>query len=144
MTLCGAAQSSQTQFGGLPPFVLFSDLKVKAQLSWRQIPSSKPMIEGQMEVRLGSSEVDGQAFEISNPSDLKVVLWMDMPGGHSHGSAPTQIQRLLVNGTPEPGGYLVRNMFFIMPGSWELRLNLRRKGQSSNQFSEIKVNLQIP
>lgn len=61
-----------------------------------------------------------QAIEISDVVD--VVLWMPSMG---HGSAPTQVERAVdANGGTLAGAYKVRNVFFIMPGDWEIRVSL--------------------
>lgn len=50
-------------------------------------------------------------------TDLKVDLWMDMGGGHGHGSGPV---------TLKDGGsnhYAVTNAWFVMAGPWLVRLD---------------------
>lgn len=50
--------------------------------------------------------------EIQN---LKVELWMEMEGGHGHGSAPVSMQRVSMN------KYKISNAWFIMIGSWTIK-----------------------
>lgn len=46
----------------------------------------------------------------------EVILWMPSMG---HGSVPTQTQRL------DMGTYRASNVFFIMPGEWEIRFQTK-------------------
>lgn len=48
-------------------------------------------------------------------SDLKIDLWMDMGGGHGHGSAPVVMAKMDAN------KYQISNAFFVMPGTWLVR-----------------------
>jgi hypothetical protein len=69
---------------------------------------------------------DGTAFE---PRGFSAVLWMP---SMNHGSAPTQVQRVLDNqGNIVPGTYDVRNMYFVMPGDWEVRFTVQNDGSPS-------------
>ena len=45
--------------------------------------------------------------------DLFVELWMPV---HDHGSSPTEIEDL------DGGGYLIKEIWFSMPGFWEIRI----------------------
>ena len=51
-------------------------------------------------------------------SNLKVDLWMDMGSGHGHGSAPVNIAT-----TDEVNHYLITNAWFVMPGTWFVRVS---------------------
>lgn len=56
---------------------------------------------------------------------IEVVLWMPDMG---HGSAPTQISRVLdTNGDVVPGRYTVRNIYFVMGGLWEVQVIITDK-----------------
>lgn len=46
----------------------------------------------------------------------QLVLWMSSMG---HGSTPSQTQRLDV------GTYRASNVFFIMPGDWQLKFQIK-------------------
>lgn len=65
--------------------------------------------------------VTGQPVEVKD--QVKVVLWMpDM----NHGSAPTQVQRVVdKRGVLVPGSYQVTNVFFTMGGTWEVHVQLK-------------------
>lgn len=70
---------------------------------------------------------------IALEDSVEVVLWMPSMG---HGSAPTQIQRVLdSNGEIMAGIFHVRNIYFTMGGEWEVRVvltdsNLKKETQS--------------
>lgn len=57
-------------------------------------------------------------FETANElevQNLKVELWMEMEGGHGHGSAPVVMQRVSKN------KYKISNAWFVMMGTWSIR-----------------------
>ncbi len=59
---------------------------------------------------------------IALDDSVEVVLWMPSMG---HGSAPTQIQRILdSNGEVVAGVFHVRNVYFTMGGEWDVRVVL--------------------
>lgn len=47
---------------------------------------------------------------------VAVILWMPSMG---HGSSPVQMQKI------ENGHYRVSNVFFVMPGDWDIRIQLK-------------------
>lgn len=51
--------------------------------------------------------------------DVFVLPWMVMKNGREHGTAPTSVSR------QEPGIYKVDRVFFIMPGRWQMRIQLK-------------------
>lgn len=62
---------------------------------------------------------ENQAANIQN---LNVTLWMDMGGGHGHGSAPVKV-------TPKgPGKYLVTEAYFVMEGEWLVKIGFDYQG----------------
>lgn len=50
----------------------------------------------------------------------EVILWMPSMG---HGSTPTRVERLDV------GTYRVNQVFFIMPGEWDIRFQVKNQQQ---------------
>lgn len=76
------------------------------------------------------------------PSDLadkvEVILWMPHMG---HGSAPTLIEKAIdQQGQVIPGGYTVRKMYFVMAGTWEVRVTLTDdQGHSETQSFNIDL-----
>lgn len=53
---------------------------------------------------------------VSPRHEPHVELWMTTMG---HGSSPVRIEKI------EEGTYLVRDIFFIMPGPWDIRYQLK-------------------
>ncbi len=66
--------------------------------------------------------------EIQN---FKLDLWMDMGGGHGHGSAPVDIKDLGAN------RFEISNAWFVMPGTWLVRMDFDFEG--SHYRLEIPV-----
>jgi len=64
----------------------------------------------------------------------EVVLWMPSMG---HGSTPTQTTRLDV------GTYRVSNVFFIMPGEWDIRFIIKADGDASKTADSARVAISI-
>ncbi len=54
--------------------------------------------------------------DLSIYDDVSVLLWMPSMG---HGSAPVKLDKL------GPAQFRVTNVYFIMPGDWEIRLSLK-------------------
>ncbi len=96
----------------------FAEGKLHAHLSWIQAPNTKGEAKMKLEWRNGASH------EIVEPNlPLSVILWMPSMG---HGSAPTQIQRMLdEQGNVILGTYQVVNMYFMMGGPWEVRVKVK-------------------
>jgi hypothetical protein len=96
----------------------FANGALHAHASWVQGPHSPEESVLRLEWKNGA---DHSATE--PPGRLRVTLWMPE---HNHGSAPTQIQRVLGDsGQPLVGVYLVSNVFFTMGGVWEVRVSLK-------------------
>lgn len=62
------------------------------------------------------NQYDQTPVEVELTQMPEVILWMTDMG---HGSTPTTIQRLDV------GTYKVSNVFFVMPGKWEIRFQIK-------------------
>jgi hypothetical protein len=60
--------------------------------------------------------LDQTPIEVDLESTPQVVLWMPSMG---HGSTPTQTARV------DRGTYRATNVFFIMPGDWEIRFQVK-------------------
>lgn len=56
--------------------------------------------------------------------DLNVILWMPSMG---HGSVPVKVERL------SAGVYRVSNVYFIMPGDWEVQVYIKNGNQVLDQ-----------
>ena len=61
---------------------------------------------------------------------LCVFLWMSMPDGSEHGSAPVITQKL-------KDYYFIDDIYFIMPGNWKLIIRtVEEIGHCRNQISD--------
>lgn len=60
--------------------------------------------------------LDKTPIEVDLVATPQVVLWMPSMG---HGSTPTQTARV------DEGTYRASNVFFIMPGDWEIRFQVK-------------------
>ena len=63
-------------------------------------------------------------FDQEVSAEVAVQLWMPSMG---HGSSPVSIQKV------GPGKYLVTRVFFIMPGDWDIRVQIKKNGQLDEQ-----------
>lgn len=60
---------------------------------------------------------------VESVQDLKIYLWMIMPGGHEHGTTPLKITAL------EANKFLCEKAFFVMKGKWQIKVEYKNKGQ---------------
>lgn len=74
---------------------------------------------------------DKTAIEINTISTPEVQLWMPSMG---HGSTPTQVTQLDV------GTYRAENVFFIMPGEWDIRFQIKN-GDTVNDEAIVHITL---
>jgi hypothetical protein len=73
--------------------------------------------------------LDQTPVEVDHEQIPNLILWMPSMG---HGSSPTKVDRLDV------GTYRASNVFFIMPGEWELKFQI----QSGTEITdEAKVQI---
>ena len=64
---------------------------------------------------------------------ISVVLWMPSMG---HGSSPVKVQKVA------DGVYRASQVYFIMPGDWEIRLQIKNQ-ETSNVVEQITHKLDI-
>lgn len=75
-------------------------------------------------------------YETANEAavqNLKVELWMEMQGGHGHGSAPVSMKSISNN------KYQISNVWFVMMGTWLVRTEFDIEGHHYNL--DIPVNI---
>lgn len=101
---------------------LFPATKICGEVAWSNTPTSSGMNEFILQLHGDTSQ-----FE-----NLTALLWMPSMG---HGSAPVKIEPL------GDGRYRIYNVYFIMPGDWEVRLFLKKAGQTVDQ---LFIPLMIP
>jgi len=75
--------------------------------------------------------VDQTPVEVDLVSNPTVVLWMPSMG---HGSTPTLTARV------DEGTYRATNVFFIMPGDWEIRFQVKN---GTEVIDEANVKLVV-
>ncbi len=68
--------------------------------------------------------LDQTPIEVDLMTTPQVVLWMPSMG---HGSTPTQTARV------DEGTYRATNVFFIMPGDWEIRFQVKNGTEVSDE-----------
>jgi hypothetical protein len=82
---------------------------------WEKKPTSTEMGSLVFKTyRLNS--IDQTPIEVDLTTTPQVVLWMPSMG---HGSTPTQTTRV------DEGTYRATNVFFVMPGDWEIRFQVK-------------------
>ncbi|HWU43478.1 MAG TPA: FixH family protein [Bdellovibrio sp.] len=81
----------------------------------------------------GSFTAHIETPENKTVDNLKVDLWMDMGHGHGHGGAPLEIADTGAN------RYKVTNAWFVMAGTWNVRIDFDFNG--THQHIEIPVNV---
>lgn len=99
----------------------FPKVQICADIQWVAPPVSSQA--GELTVNL-SSQYSGS---------FSALLWMPSMG---HGSAPVKIE------STGPGQYHITNMYFIMPGDWEVRMFL--KNSSGEVIDQLFIPLMVP
>lgn len=98
--------------------VALEDLGLCVLWKWEEVPTSSKA--GQLIFKVARpNELDGSPLPVEIPFDVALVLWMPDMG---HGSTPTRVERVDV------GSYRATDVFFVMPGEWDLRFQLKEEG----------------
>ncbi|WP_374073462.1 serine protease spb1 [Bdellovibrio bacteriovorus] len=100
----------------------FKALGICARLQWTKTPNSTEAQEFLLELQGDTSLFD----------DISIILWMPSMG---HGSAPVKIEKLSAT------QYRITNVYFIMPGDWDVRMSLKKSGQTLDQ---LFIPLMVP
>lgn len=99
--------------------VRFHESKACLLWSWEKTPTTTEM--GVLSFKIVRANLlDDSPLPVDFAGDWSVILWMPSMG---HGSTPTRVERLDV------GSFRVSSVFFIMPGDWEIRFQLKEGGQ---------------
>lgn len=108
--------------------VSFTNSRLCLTWFWEKKPTSTEMGSLVFKTyRLNS--LDQTAIEVDLTTTPQVVLWMPSMG---HGSTPTQAVRV------DEGTYRASNVFFIMPGDWEIRFLVKN---GSEVIDETHISL---
>jgi len=107
--------------------VVFSNSGLCLSWYWENKPTERQA--GQLVFKTYRlSSLDESALEVDLESLPSVILWMPSMG---HGSTPTQTLRI------DQGTYRARNVFFIMPGEWEIRFQVRKGSDVLDQATVL-------
>lgn len=102
-----------------------------AELQWIYIPPQKSATG---EFLLSFYEDTKLKDPVQEPF---VKLWMRMKNGMEHGSSPIKLE-------PEgPGRYRARGVYFSMPGSWRILVQLRDRKNKHIILDQARQNVQI-
>ncbi|MBC7466329.1 MAG: FixH family protein [Bdellovibrio sp.] len=75
----------------------------------------------------------GSSVAVGVDQTIAIILWMPSMG---HGSSPVKIQKIA------DGIYRVTKVYFIMPGDWEIRLQIKDQ-ETSNVIEQINQKISI-
>lgn len=99
----------------------FPNTQTCVQAQWAQAPSTARA--GELVLTLSRQFAGG----------LTALLWMPSMG---HGSAPIKIETL------GPHQYRLSNLYFVMPGDWDVRLYL--KNEMGEIVDQVFISLVVP
>ena len=113
--------------------ITFTESKYCLSWYWENKPTSKQAGSLIFKVyRL--NEFDKTPVEVDFKTTPEVILWMPSMG---HGSTPTQTHRLDV------GTYRTSNVFFIMPGVWDIRFSVKEENDTTKATDGAHVEITI-
>lgn len=99
-----------------------TDCEVRFQTSgycllwqWEKMPTSSQVGSVIFKV-VRANALDDSPLPVNLDSIPNLVLWMPSMG---HGSSPTVVEQV------DTGSYRAKNVFFIMPGEWELKFQVK-------------------
>lgn len=91
----------------------FESKELCGNLSWISYPTDKEM--GTLSLTFWSKESGSSDGPFTAPpGKIHIYFWMPE---HGHGSSPVRI-------TGDHGQYQIEDVFFIMPGNWDLHIQL--------------------
>jgi len=107
----------------------FEKLKLCGQIKWITPPKrvEMPTEKDRAEAVLSFENKDHTPLTGEFPYEVHVKLFMPSMG---HGSLPTQVTPEVGEGGKSlPGVYRVKDLYFSMPGDWEIQVDLRKAGK---------------
>ncbi|MAX66344.1 MAG: hypothetical protein QF441_05720 [Bacteriovoracaceae bacterium] len=84
------------------------------------------------DARFKFAVIDMKGHQIKLSKKPKLKLWMIMDNGHGHGSDKLKIQA-------KKNHYLVSNVWFLMLGQWQLKIEVKLKGKTFKKDLDICV-----
>jgi len=110
--------------------IQFQNSKICLMWRWESQPTNTVM--GSLILKTYRlNQLDQTAVETDMTSIPDLILWMPSMG---HGSSPTSSERIDV------GTYRMNNVFFIMPGDWDLKFQIH---SNSEKIDEAIVSVFI-
>lgn len=115
----------------------FQKNKLCASLTWVDMPTQEK--KGEFILRFWNSETGTEAGPYINPTQTVFVkLFMPSMG---HGSSPVTIQGAKDQaGQPIVGTYRVSDVYFVMPGEWEIWVQLK---DGTTIVEKAKIDIEI-
>jgi hypothetical protein len=103
-----------------------------ASLSWTTLPSPESEAHGEFVLRFWKPSGGSRNGPFASPDQsVAVKLWMPDMG---HGSSPVRVSTIRDAGSLDiPGLYRASQVYFIMPGRWEIWVQLKQEGQIIEQ-----------
>ncbi|MBS1960658.1 MAG: FixH family protein [Bdellovibrionales bacterium] len=117
--------------------IAFPVHKLCASWTWDRMPTDSDL--GTAQLRFWKADVGTVNGPFVDPHhEVFVKLWMPAMG---HGSSPVTTEaRVDASGAKIPGLYDASKVFFVMPGKWEIWVQLKTAGQVHEQ---AKLDVEI-
>lgn len=96
-------------------------LEACTHITWETLPTETAT--GSFQLEFFSSLNPSERMDIAG--EVKVVLWMPAMG---HGSSPVTVEKV------SSGVYKVDRVFFVMPGDWEIRIQVKNGNNVSDEI----------
>ncbi len=93
-----------------------------------------PDIHNESQALLTLKSLSAEPLQISPSANLKLTLWMPSMG---HGSAPTSSE------TVSLGVFKITQIFFIMPGEWELRFEVQDVEKQNTLLDSARLKIDL-
>lgn len=108
-----------------------------ASMAWTKLPSDEE--KGEFTLRFWQSASGTESGPYVTPSgSVFVKLWMP---GMGHGSSPVTVKSAVdAGGLSVPGVFFASDVYFVMPGEWEIWVQLRQDRVVTDQ---AKVDVKI-
>jgi hypothetical protein len=108
-----------------------------ASLTWEKQPTEDDM--GEFVLRFWDAQKGTESGPyLTAPDAVAVKLWMPSMG---HGSSPVAVSPMHDSGNQViPGVYDATNVYFVMPGAWQILIQLK---QGSNIVDQATLDIQI-
>jgi hypothetical protein len=98
------------------------------QWRWQHFPTNEEDA-GKIQVRFFQLDTEDQFPILSHPEGVFAAsFWMDMGNGKGHGTAPLTLTE------NNSGTYVLSDIYLIMRGNWQLRLQLTTEDGNKNEI----------